>query len=102
MARPVSFNPGEGSPAARGCQVSGVPGTVLRMSDEESGVGSAGGLAALNSAFVRERHALLGFVLGLVRDRAAAEEIVQEVWIRLARSADRGAEIQQPARWFRG
>jgi len=59
-------------------------------------------LKSLSSHFVAERHALLGFIYGMVRDLAAAEDILQEVWIRLAEAAEREEPIEDPARWSRG
>jgi len=59
-------------------------------------------LKSLSSRFVAERHALLGFIYGMIRDLAAAEDILQEVWIRLAEAAERDERIDDPARWCRG
>jgi RNA polymerase sigma-70 factor (ECF subfamily) len=49
-----------------------------------------------------ERHSLMGFIYGMTRDLAAAEDILQEVWIRLAEAAERGEPIADPAKWCRG
>jgi RNA polymerase sigma-70 factor (ECF subfamily) len=38
----------------------------------------------------------------LVRDRDTAEEILQEIWLRLAIAVDRGTEVDRPESWFRG
>jgi DNA-directed RNA polymerase specialized sigma24 family protein len=46
-------------------------------------------IKALSSRFVAERHALMGFIYGMIRDLAAAEDILQEVWLRLAEAAER-------------
>ena len=59
-------------------------------------------LKDLTRAFLGRRHELLAFVQGLVRDRATAEEIVQEVWVRLAGAAGRGEDIRRPEQWCRG
>jgi len=56
----------------------------------------------LSARFVAERHYLMGFIYGMVRDLAAAEDILQEVWIRLAEAAERGEQILEPGRWCRG
>jgi RNA polymerase sigma-70 factor (ECF subfamily) len=56
----------------------------------------------LSTRFVAERHALMGFIYGMVRDLAAAEDIFQEIWIRLQEAAARGEPIADPARWCRG
>lgn len=59
-------------------------------------------LKSLSSRFVAERHALLGFIYGMVRDLAAAEDILQEVWLRLAEATERAEPIDDAARWCRG
>ncbi|MFN4261974.1 MAG: RNA polymerase sigma factor [Gemmataceae bacterium] len=59
-------------------------------------------LKALTTRFVADRHALVGFIYGMVRDPAVAEDIFQEVWIRLQEATERGQVIADPARWCRG
>jgi len=59
-------------------------------------------IKTLSARFVAERHYLMGFIYGMVRDLAAAEDILQEVWIRLAEAAERGESILEPGRWCRG
>ena len=59
-------------------------------------------MKALSAQFVAERHALLGFIYGMVRELAAAEDILQEVWLRLAEAAEREEPIADPAKWCRG
>lgn len=59
-------------------------------------------LKDLTRRFLTGRHQLLGFIHGLVRDLDVAEEILQEVWIRLADAVERGIEIRQPEPWCRG
>jgi hypothetical protein len=49
-----------------------------------------------------QRHSLTALIEGLVRDPAAAEDIFQEVWIRLVDAAEKGTEIQDLPRWCRG
>lgn len=56
----------------------------------------------LSVQFMAQRHALLGFIYGMVRDSAAAEDILQEVWLRLADAAERNEPIVQPGSWCRG
>jgi RNA polymerase sigma-70 factor (ECF subfamily) len=56
----------------------------------------------LSARFVAERHALMGFIYSMVRDLAGAEDILQEVWIRLAEAAERDEAIADPAKWCRG
>jgi RNA polymerase sigma-70 factor (ECF subfamily) len=57
---------------------------------------------ALSTRFVAERHALMGFIYGMVRDLAGAEDILQEVWIRLMEAVERGETIAEPGKWCRG
>jgi RNA polymerase sigma-70 factor (ECF subfamily) len=52
--------------------------------------------------FLVERHSLLGFIHGLVRDPHATEDIFQEVWLRLAAETERGTVIADQGRWCRG
>jgi len=57
---------------------------------------------SLSSEFLAGRHELMAFVYGLVRDPQAAEDIFQEVWIRLAEAAEQEVEIRETAKWCRG
>jgi RNA polymerase sigma factor (sigma-70 family) len=59
-------------------------------------------IKGLSAQFMAERHALLGFIYGMVRDLAGAEDILQEVWLRLANAAERDEPIENPSRWCRG
>ena len=59
-------------------------------------------LRTLSSRFMAERHSLLGFIYGMIRDLAAAEDILQEIWLRLADAAERDEPILDPGRWCRG
>lgn len=59
-------------------------------------------MKTLSSQLMAERHSLMGFIYGMVRDLAAAEDIFQEVWIRLAEAAERDEPIADPGRWCRG
>jgi len=60
------------------------------------------GLKELAAQFMGQRHALTAFIEGLVRDPAAAEDIFQEVWIRLAEAVEKGSSIDDLPRWCRG
>ena len=60
------------------------------------------GLKELAAQFMAQRHSLTAFIEGLVRDPAAAEDIFQEVWIRLAEAAEKGTAIEDLPRWCRG
>src|SRR5205814_10614397 len=62
----------------------------------------ANGLKDLTSKFLAGRHLLMSFIYGLVRDPSVAEDLFQEVWVRLAESAERGVEIEDLAKWSRG
>jgi RNA polymerase sigma-70 factor (ECF subfamily) len=44
----------------------------------------------------------MGFICGLVRDPHLAEDIFQEVWIRLGNAVENGVEIADQAKWCRG
>lgn len=59
-------------------------------------------LKDLTRRFLANRHQLLGFIHGLVRDLDVAEEILQEVWLRLADAVERDVDIRQPEAWCRG
>ena len=59
-------------------------------------------LKELSSQFIAGRRELTSFIFGLVRDSQVAEDIFQEVWIRLAEAAEHGQEIREPAKWCRG
>lgn len=55
-----------------------------------------------SSQFLDNRHALMAFIYGLVRDAGVAEDIFQEVWVRLAETAEQGTPIHDLPRWSRG
>jgi RNA polymerase sigma-70 factor (ECF subfamily) len=59
-------------------------------------------LKELTKQFLALRHGLLAFIHGLVRDLDAADEILQEVWIRLAEAEEKGVQIQATDKWCRG
>ena len=59
-------------------------------------------LKELAAQFMGQRHSLTAFIEGLVRDPAAAEDIFQEVWIRLAEAAEKGTAIDDLPKWCRG
>ncbi len=56
----------------------------------------------VTTEFLSTRHALMGFIMVLVRDPDDAEDIFQEVWIALASALERGEEIENPGKWCRG
>ena len=59
-------------------------------------------LKDLTSKFLAGRHLLMSFIYGLVRDPAVAEDMFQEVWVRLAEAAEKGIEIVDLPKWSRG
>lgn len=52
--------------------------------------------------FTHDRHRLGAFVNGLLRDAHAAEDVLQEVWVRLAAEVKKGTRLENPAAWCRG
>ena len=52
--------------------------------------------------FIRDRHRLGAFVTGLLRDAHAAEDVIQEVWVRLAAEVGKGTRLDNQAAWCRG
>jgi RNA polymerase sigma-70 factor (ECF subfamily) len=52
--------------------------------------------------FIRDRHRLGAFVNGLLRDWHAAEDVLQEVWVRLAAELEKGTRLENQAAWCRG
>lgn len=59
-------------------------------------------LKVLTTQFLAARPALMAYIAALVRDPAAAEDLYQEAWLRLAEAVERGVPIEDPPRWFRG
>lgn len=52
--------------------------------------------------FLRNRHELMAFIRGLVPDAALAEDIFQEVWLRLEKATQEGQDIAEVRNWCRG
>ena len=52
--------------------------------------------------FIRDRRPLESFVYGLLRDAPAAEDLLQEVWVRLAAEVEKGTHLENQAAWCRG
>ena len=52
--------------------------------------------------FIHDRHRLGAFVNGLLRDAHAAEDVLQEVWVRLAAEVEKGTRLENQAAWCRG
>lgn len=51
--------------------------------------------------FIRQRHQLGAFVYGLLRDGHLAEDVLQEVWVRLAAEVGKGTTLENQAAWCR-
>jgi RNA polymerase sigma-70 factor (ECF subfamily) len=56
----------------------------------------------ISKQFIAERHRLLAFIRGMIRDPNDAEDILQEVWIRLADALEQNKEIRILGKWCRG
>lgn len=54
------------------------------------------------AAFIRDRHLLIAFAGGLLRNAHAAEDVLQEVWLRLAAEVEKGTPIENQTAWCRG
>ncbi len=52
--------------------------------------------------FIRQRQPLSAFVYGLLRDSHLAEDVLQEVWVRLAAEVGKGTRIENQGAWCRG
>jgi len=62
----------------------------------------ADGLKDLTTRFLAERHLLMAFIYGLVRDAATAEDLFQEVWLKLAEASEKGTAVDDLGKWCRG
>ena len=52
--------------------------------------------------FIHDRHRLGAFVGGMLRDAYAADDVIQEVWVRLAAEVEKGTVIESQPAWCRG
>jgi RNA polymerase sigma-70 factor (ECF subfamily) len=59
-------------------------------------------LKDLTRRFLQQRQPLLAFLHGLVRNADVAEELLQEVWLRLAEAVEKQTEILDVGKWCRG
>ena len=59
-------------------------------------------IQAAAAEFIRDRHRLGAFVNGLLRDAHATEDVLQEVWVRLAAEVGQGTVIENQPAWCRG
>ncbi len=62
----------------------------------------ADGLKDLTSRFLAERHLLMSFIYGLVREAGPAEDIFQDVWVKLAEATEKGTRVDDLGKWCRG
>jgi RNA polymerase sigma-70 factor (ECF subfamily) len=52
--------------------------------------------------FLADQHRLMAFIIGMLRDYSAAEDIFQETWLQLVDAIEKGAEIRDVRKWSRG
>ena len=55
----------------------------------------------ITTQFLADRHRLMAFIHGLLRDAQTAEDVFQEVWLKLSTELEKGTEIQNPPAWCR-
>src|SRR5688500_15778043 len=58
-------------------------------------------LKEATAEFLAHRQQLMAFVYGLCRNQHAAEDVLQEVWIKLATYLEKGGTIDSPVSWCR-
>jgi len=58
-------------------------------------------MTELSVEFIARRHHLMAFIEWLVRDPDVAEDIFQQVWVRLAEAVETGTEIRDLDKWCR-
>ena len=51
--------------------------------------------------FLADRHRLMAFIFGLLREAQTSEDVFQEVWLKLHAELEKGAVIQNPPAWCR-
>jgi RNA polymerase sigma factor (sigma-70 family) len=52
------------------------------------------------AVYIEHRDGLLNYASRIVRDRASAEDVVQEAWLRFSERTRRGGDIAQPANYL--
>jgi RNA polymerase sigma-70 factor, ECF subfamily len=55
----------------------------------------------ITTQFLADRHRLMAFIHGLLRDPQTAEDVFQEVWLKLSTELEKGTDIQNPPAWCR-
>lgn len=58
-------------------------------------------LKQITTEFLASRPQLMAFIYGLIREPQTAEDIYQEVWLKLAGALETGVVIEHPAKWCR-
>ena len=51
--------------------------------------------------FLADRHRLMAFIYGLLREAQTSEDVFQQVWLKLHAELEKGAVIQNPPAWCR-
>lgn len=59
-----------------------------------------GDAAAFNELLARHQSRIFSFLVGMVGERALAEDLFQETFVRFAREASRGKIADHPDRWL--
>jgi RNA polymerase sigma-70 factor, ECF subfamily len=65
-------------------------------------VSSMNPLESVAASFLSDRHRLMSYLLAAVRDPHTAEDMLQEIWLRLAADTATGTHIEDQAAWCRG
>lgn len=55
----------------------------------------------ITAQFLADRHRLMSFIHGLLRDPQTSEDVFQEVWLKLSAELGKGVAIQNPPAWCR-
>lgn len=55
----------------------------------------------ITAQFLADRHRLMAFIHGLLRDPQTSEDVFQEVWLKLSAELEKGVAIQNPPAWCR-
>ena len=58
-------------------------------------------LKQITTEFLASRPHLMGFIYGLVRNPQMAEDVYQEVWLKLANEMEKGVVIEDQGKWCR-
>ena len=59
-------------------------------------------LTTRSTQFLAQRTRLIAYCYGLLQDRAAADDLFQEVYVKMAAATTRGEKIEDLERWCRG